>query len=62
MVARDLSLQGGMVRLLRIGPAGGARPAVTDDVSERFSYLAAGDVVECEIDGLGRQRQQIAAG
>ncbi|MGH3097953.1 MAG: fumarylacetoacetate hydrolase family protein [Streptosporangiales bacterium] len=31
-------------------------------LSGRFPYLAAGDVVECEIDGLGRQRQQVAAG
>lgn len=29
-------------------------------LSGRFPYLAAGDVVECEIDGLGRQRQVIA--
>lgn len=27
-------------------------------LSGRFPYLAAGDVVELEIDGLGRQRQQ----
>ena len=26
-------------------------------LSGRFPYLSAGDVVECEIDGLGRQRQ-----
>jgi len=28
-------------------------------LSGRFPYLAVGDVVECEIDGLGRQRQVI---
>jgi 2-keto-4-pentenoate hydratase/2-oxohepta-3-ene-1,7-dioic acid hydratase in catechol pathway len=28
-------------------------------LSGRFPYLAAGDVVELEIDGLGRQRQQL---
>lgn len=28
-------------------------------MSGRFPYLAAGDVVEMEIDGLGRQRQQV---
>ena len=28
-------------------------------LSGRFPYLAAGDVVELEIDGLGRQRQHI---
>ncbi len=28
-------------------------------LSGRFSYLAQGDVVECEIDGLGRQRQLV---
>ena len=28
-------------------------------LSGRFPYLAAGDVVEMEIDGLGRQRQQL---
>jgi len=28
-------------------------------LSGRFPYLAAGDVVEIEIDGLGRQRQQM---
>lgn len=28
-------------------------------LSGRFPYLAAGDVVEVEIDGLGRQRQQM---
>jgi 2-keto-4-pentenoate hydratase/2-oxohepta-3-ene-1,7-dioic acid hydratase in catechol pathway len=31
-------------------------------LSGRFPYLAAGDVVECEIDGLGRQRQVIGLG
>jgi len=31
-------------------------------LSGRFPYLAAGDVVECEIDGLGRQRQVVAIG
>jgi 2,4-didehydro-3-deoxy-L-rhamnonate hydrolase len=30
-------------------------------LSGRFPYLGAGDVVELEIDGLGRQRQQMAA-
>lgn len=30
-------------------------------LSGRFPYLAAGDVVECEIDGLGRQRQRVVA-
>ncbi len=30
-------------------------------LSGRFSYLRAGDVVELEIDGLGRQRQVMAA-
>ncbi|MGC9670758.1 fumarylacetoacetate hydrolase family protein [Planosporangium sp. 12N6] len=29
-------------------------------LSGRFPYLAAGDVVEMEIDGLGRQRQSVA--
>jgi len=28
-------------------------------VSGRFPYLTAGDVIEVEIDGLGRQRQQV---
>lgn len=28
-------------------------------VSGRFPYLRAGDVVECEIEGLGRQRQVV---
>lgn len=31
-------------------------------LSGRFPYLAAGDVMELEIDGLGRQRQQLAQG
>jgi len=31
-------------------------------LSGRFPYLAAGDVVELEIDGLGRQRQNVVAG
>lgn len=31
-------------------------------LSGRFPYLVPGDVVECEIDGLGRQRQAIAMG
>ncbi|HEV7186875.1 MAG TPA: fumarylacetoacetate hydrolase family protein [Blastococcus sp.] len=30
-------------------------------LSRRFPYLAAGDVVEMEIDGLGRQRQRMVA-
>jgi 2-keto-4-pentenoate hydratase/2-oxohepta-3-ene-1,7-dioic acid hydratase in catechol pathway len=30
-------------------------------LSGRFPYLKAGDVVELEIDGLGRQRQEFAA-
>lgn len=30
-------------------------------LSGRFPYLAAGDVVELEIDGLGRQRQNVVA-
>ncbi|GHE06957.1 2-hydroxyhepta-2,4-diene-1,7-dioate isomerase [Klenkia taihuensis] len=30
-------------------------------LSGRFPYLAVGDVVEVEIDGLGRQRQEIVA-
>ena len=30
-------------------------------LSGRFPYLAAGDVVELEIEGLGRQRQQFVA-
>lgn len=30
-------------------------------LSGRFPYLAAGDVVELEIEGLGRQRQQMVA-
>ena len=30
-------------------------------LSGRFPYLAPGDVVEIEIDGLGRQRQEFAA-
>jgi 2-keto-4-pentenoate hydratase/2-oxohepta-3-ene-1,7-dioic acid hydratase in catechol pathway len=29
-------------------------------LSGRFPYLSAGDVVECEIDGLGRMRQTLA--
>jgi len=28
-------------------------------MSGRFPYLQAGDVVELEIEGLGRQRQQL---
>ncbi|HEV7713563.1 MAG TPA: fumarylacetoacetate hydrolase family protein, partial [Asanoa sp.] len=28
-------------------------------LSGRFPYLAAGDVVDLEIEGLGRQRQQV---
>jgi hypothetical protein len=28
-------------------------------LSGRFSYLVAGDVVELEIDQLGRQRQRL---
>ena len=31
-------------------------------LSGRFPYLAAGDVVELEIEGLGRQRQNVVAG
>ena len=31
-------------------------------LSGRFPYLRAGDVVELEIDGLGRQRHQMVAG
>ena len=31
-------------------------------LSGRFPYLAPGDVVECEIDGLGRQRQEFSQG
>ncbi|GAA1208131.1 fumarylacetoacetate hydrolase family protein [Rhodoglobus aureus] len=31
-------------------------------LSGRFPYLAPGDIVECEIDGLGRQRQVIKPG
>jgi len=31
-------------------------------LSGRFPYLASGDVVECEIYGLGRQRQVVALG
>ena len=31
-------------------------------LSGRFPYLREGDVVECEIDGLGRQRQRLVAG
>jgi 2,4-diketo-3-deoxy-L-fuconate hydrolase len=31
-------------------------------LSGRFPYLAAGDIVECEIDGLGRQRQSVGQG
>lgn len=36
--------------------------ARTQDValSRRFPYLAEGDVMEMEIDGLGRQRQKVA--
>ena len=30
-------------------------------LSGRFPYLAAGDVMEIEIDGLGRQRQRLIA-
>jgi 2-keto-4-pentenoate hydratase/2-oxohepta-3-ene-1,7-dioic acid hydratase in catechol pathway len=29
-------------------------------LSGRFPYLAVGDVVECEIEGLGRQKQTLA--
>jgi 2-keto-4-pentenoate hydratase/2-oxohepta-3-ene-1,7-dioic acid hydratase in catechol pathway len=31
-------------------------------LSGRFPYLVPGDVVECEIDGLGRQRQMFGEG
>jgi 2-keto-4-pentenoate hydratase/2-oxohepta-3-ene-1,7-dioic acid hydratase in catechol pathway len=31
-------------------------------LSGRFPYLAPGDVVECEIDNLGRQRQEVVQG
>ncbi|MBO0829789.1 MAG: fumarylacetoacetate hydrolase family protein [Streptosporangiales bacterium] len=31
-------------------------------LSGRFPYLAAGDVMELEIDGLGRQRQRLVGG
>ncbi|QKW36874.1 fumarylacetoacetate hydrolase family protein [Actinomadura sp. NAK00032] len=31
-------------------------------LSGRFPYLRAGDVIEIEIDGLGRQRQRVTAG
>ena len=31
-------------------------------LSGRFPYLRPGDVVECEVDGLGRQRQVLAQG
>jgi 2,4-diketo-3-deoxy-L-fuconate hydrolase len=31
-------------------------------LSGRFAYLVPGDVVECEIDGLGRQRQEFSQG
>jgi len=31
-------------------------------LSGRFPYLVPGDVVECEVDGLGRQRQTLAQG
>ncbi|TDD67569.1 FAA hydrolase family protein [Actinomadura darangshiensis] len=31
-------------------------------LSGRFRYLKAGDVIEIEIDGLGRQRQSVSAG
>jgi 2-keto-4-pentenoate hydratase/2-oxohepta-3-ene-1,7-dioic acid hydratase in catechol pathway len=30
-------------------------------LSGRYPYLRPGDVVELEIDGLGRQRQQMVA-
>jgi 2-keto-4-pentenoate hydratase/2-oxohepta-3-ene-1,7-dioic acid hydratase in catechol pathway len=30
-------------------------------LSGRFPYLQPGDVVELEIDGLGRQRQEVKA-
>ena len=30
-------------------------------LSGRFPYLQAGDVVELEIDGLGRQRHELVA-
>jgi len=30
-------------------------------LSGRFPYLSAGDVVEMEIDGLGRQRNAVRA-
>ena len=31
-------------------------------LSGRFPYLGAGDVMELEIDGLGRQRQAVVQG
>ena len=31
-------------------------------LSGKFPYLAPGDIVECEIDGIGRQRQVIGKG
>jgi hypothetical protein len=48
------------MRFLRVGPAGAERPAVLDAGvafgAKDFPYLRAGDVVELEIDRLGRQR------
>jgi hypothetical protein len=55
------------MRLARIGDTGGERPAVWDRTTWRdltaltdHPYLRQGDVVEPEIDGLGRQRQNLA--
>jgi 2-keto-4-pentenoate hydratase/2-oxohepta-3-ene-1,7-dioic acid hydratase in catechol pathway len=40
------------MKLLRVGPAGRDTPALLPK-----PYLRPGDVVELEIDGLGRRRQ-----
>jgi 2-keto-4-pentenoate hydratase/2-oxohepta-3-ene-1,7-dioic acid hydratase in catechol pathway len=43
------------VKLARLGLPGAEIPAR----SGRFPYLRAGDVVELEIEGLGRQRREM---
>jgi 2-keto-4-pentenoate hydratase/2-oxohepta-3-ene-1,7-dioic acid hydratase in catechol pathway len=45
------------VKLARLGLPGAEMPAL----SGRFPYLRAGDVVEVEIEGLGRQRHEMVA-
>jgi hypothetical protein len=45
------------VKLTRLGLPGGEMPAL----SGRFPYLRAGDAVEVEIEGLGRQHHEMVA-